>query len=65
MTQRPSNEKQTNMWHQIASSASNQRTIFVGFTHCRLVTLPHYQDGITNSEKVYYYVAKALFYMSM
>ena len=32
MNQRSSNEKQTNMWYQIASSASNQRTKFVGFT---------------------------------
>ena len=27
-----SNEKQTDMWYQIASSASNHRTKFVGFT---------------------------------
>ena len=32
VNQRSSNEKQTNMWYQIASSASNQRTKFVGFT---------------------------------
>ena len=32
MNQSSSNEKQTNMWYQIASSASNQRTKFVRFT---------------------------------
>ena len=25
----------------------------------------NYQDGVANSEKAHYYVAKALFYMSM
>ena len=31
LNQKSSNEKETNMWRQIASSASNQRTKFVGF----------------------------------
>ena len=54
MKQRSSNEKQTNMWNQIASSASNQRTKFVGctlktcdFTRWRRLL----QDGVANSEK--------------
>ena len=54
MNQKSSNEKQTNMWNQIASSASNQRTKFVGslvqtcdFTRWRRLL----QDGVANSEK--------------
>ena len=52
MNQRFSNEKQTNMWYRIASSALNQRTKFVGFTDIlQTDDITHLQDGIANSEK--------------
>ena len=54
--QRSSNKKHINMWYQIASSASNQRAKFVGFT----LQTYDLQDGVANSEKAFLNLSRSL-----